>query len=248
MPASTIAEVISALDGVIYKARKDKSRLGYFPALYRKVTIAVQEGIRAGEFEDGPRMEKLDVTFANRYLDVLDARRSGAGPTGSWNVAFDAAQGWWPIVLQHLLLGMNAHINLDLGIAAAQTCPGDALPGLHNDFNRINGILSSLVDGVKAELTEIWPILGILDRLAGTADDRIIDFSMQVARDHAWRFAEKLAPLDPADQEAEIARVDAWIALFGRRIWKPNLIVRGAFMAIRLGERGSVPKIINLLM
>lgn len=51
MPASTIAEIITALDGVIDKARKDKSRLGYFPALYRKVTIAVQEGIRAGEFE-----------------------------------------------------------------------------------------------------------------------------------------------------------------------------------------------------
>lgn len=193
-------------------------------------------------------MEKLDVIFASRYLDALAARRSETGPSDSWKVAFDAAQARWPIVLQHLLLGMNAHINLDLGIAAAQTCPGEALPGLHNDFNRINGILSSLVVGVKAELTEIWPILGILDRMAGTADDRIIDFSMQVARDHAWRFAEKLAPLDAADQEAEIARVDALIALFGRRIWKPNFIVRGAFMVIRLGERGSVPRIIDILM
>ena len=37
-----------------------------------------------------------------------------------WKKAFDSSTHYWPIVLQHLLMGMNAHINLDLGIAAAE--------------------------------------------------------------------------------------------------------------------------------
>jgi hypothetical protein len=40
---------------------------------------------------------------------------------------------------------MNAHINLDLGIAAAQVAPGPALPALHTDFLCINAILASVV-------------------------------------------------------------------------------------------------------
>jgi len=36
--------------------------------------------------------------------------------------------------MQNLLLGMNAHINLDLGIAAVQTCGGADLIMLKDDF------------------------------------------------------------------------------------------------------------------
>jgi len=58
-------------------------------------------------------------------------------------------------VPQHLLLGMNAHINLDLGVAAARVCPADQLPNLKNDFDRINLILSDLIGAVQEELAEI---------------------------------------------------------------------------------------------
>ena len=126
-PAATIDEVIAQLDEVIDRARREGSRVGYFPALYRKVTVAVKEGIAAGRFEDGQRMERLDVVFANRYLEAMAAWRAGEPPTRSWQLSFEAAGRWWPIVLQHLLLGMNAHINLDLGVAAARTAPGAEL-------------------------------------------------------------------------------------------------------------------------
>jgi len=159
MLASTIDGVIERLDDVIAGARRQDSRSGYFPALYRKVTASVKEGIRAGRFADGERMERLDVVFANRYLDAVAAVRRGEPPTRSWQISFAAAQGWWPIVLQHLLLGMNAHINLDLGIAAARTAPGAELAGLESDFNSINDLLAELVNGVKEELSTVWPRL-----------------------------------------------------------------------------------------
>ena len=120
MLPTTIDGVLEELDRTIATARQDESRLGYFPALYRKVTASVQQGIVDGRFEDGERMERLDVIFANRYLDAIGKLRDGEAPSRSWAIAFAAAASRRPIVLQHLLLGMNAHINLDLGIAAAR--------------------------------------------------------------------------------------------------------------------------------
>ena len=138
MAAKTIDEIIVRLDDIIARARRDESRLGFFAVLYRNVTLQVREGIRNNLFEDGARMERLDVTFASRYLDAYEGFRQGQALSKCWRVSFEAAARWPPIILQHLLLGMNAHINFDLGIAAAETAPGDELPSLQHDFNQIN--------------------------------------------------------------------------------------------------------------
>src|SRR5262245_19008943 len=118
MTPQTIDDVLVELDQIIHQARETRDRLGYFAVLYRNVTIKVKEGIAAGLFEDGPRMEKLDVTFASRYLAALDSFRRGQPWSKCWLVCFRLAPGWRPIILQQLLAGMNAHINFDLGIAA----------------------------------------------------------------------------------------------------------------------------------
>ncbi len=50
---TTIDEVVARIDDIIDQSRADNSRIGYFAALYRKVTVGVRDGIAAGEFEDG---------------------------------------------------------------------------------------------------------------------------------------------------------------------------------------------------
>lgn len=247
MSANTIDQVIQQLNEIVDGTKRQKSRLGYFGALYRKVTLKVKAGINEGFFEDSARMERLDVIFANRYLEAFEQNQKNIPPTRSWRLAFETANCWWPIVLQHLLLGMNAHINLDLGIAAARTSPGEAVHGLKNDFNKINEILAALVDEVESELARIWPVLGLLDHTAGRTDEALINFNMQKARDHAWKVAEKLAPLEPAAQLPVINELDAEIALFGRVIRHPGFVVGAVNKIIRLGERGTIPQKIELL-
>ena len=148
---STIDDVIRRLTTIVDDAKTDGSRLGYFPALYRKVTAEVRDAIANGVFDDGPRMERLDA---------FDAYREGGALTRAWKFAFDVTGQWWPIVLQHPLLGINPHINLDLGVAAARVAPGTQLPALREDFNRINGLLASLVGEVQDELARIWTTRG----------------------------------------------------------------------------------------
>ena len=247
MPAETIDQVIRQLDDIIDWSINNDSRLGYFAALYRKVTIKVKSGINDGFFEDGERMERLDVIFANRYLEAFKQNQKNLKTTRSWQIAFEAANIWWPIVLQHLLLGMNAHINLDLGIAAARTSPGPAVHDLKADFNRINEILASLVKGVQEELAEVWPMLRLLDQIGGGTDEAVINFSIEKARDHAWRVAEALAPLPDTDQVNRIEVLDKGIAVVGHLIRHPGFILGTVNKIIRVGERGSIPKIIDML-
>jgi hypothetical protein len=169
----------------VKEAEGANSCLGLFPTLYRKVTIRVQEGIEGGRFQDGPRMARLDTVFANRYLEAYAAFRSGQPCSACWRVAFDAAARWRPTVLQHLRLGMAAHIQFDLGIAAATVAPGPSLAGLGSDFMAINAVLGELVGEVQEAL----------DLAGGDLDERLARFGMDATRDGAWRFAQELAAL-----------------------------------------------------
>jgi hypothetical protein len=214
MQAQTIDEVITRLEAIIEDAEARGDRIGYFAALYNRVTLAVRDGIRAGQFEDGPRMERLDVTFANRFLDALDAWRAGQLPSRSWLKVFEATFNSRPVVLQHLLSGMNAHIALDLGVAAAQTCPGAALPPLEADFGHINDVLASLTPTVETEIGEDSPEFALLTHIAPGMEQRVFGFGMGRARELAWHFACTLAPLPLEQQPALMARRDEEVALF----------------------------------
>ena len=245
---NTIAQVLSRLDDIVAWSRQSESAAGYFAALYRLVTAKVAAGIEEGFFEDGPRMERLDVVFANRYLDAFEGFTNRAPITKSWTVAFAQTERFAPIVLQHLLGGMNAHINLDLGIAAATISQGEDLSSLHGDFLKINEVLSSLLQRTKDSLTSIWPPLRVLDWLSGTAEDTFVNFSMSVARDGAWQFAQALSAL-PEDQHARaIAQRDAIIGgRIAELIYKPGPVLSAAALAVRLAERGSVARKIDAL-
>src|SRR5215475_13948552 len=105
-PAQSIDEVIARLTDIIDISRQESSRLGYFAALYRKVTASVKQGILGGRFEDGARMGRLDVNFANRYLEPHDLHRIGSAPPPSCQTAFVAAAHGRRRILQHLRSGI----------------------------------------------------------------------------------------------------------------------------------------------
>lgn len=240
MPINTIDDVIATLEAIILESEANNSTLGYFAALYLKVTRKVKAGILAGDFEDGPRMERLDVTFAKRYIDAYYAHQRGEATTQSWQEAFTLAEGYWPIVLQHLLSGMNAHINLDLGIASAEVMQDKNIQDLHGDFNRINTILAALVNEVQQELAAIWPRLHWILRKTKSVDKFLTDFSMETARDGAWRFALSLAAISPDQLPQAIHQRDSKIAEVACLISDPGWLISLAFKFIRLGERGSI--------
>jgi Family of unknown function (DUF5995) len=242
----TIEEVLEALDNVIARALEGGSRIGYFAAVYRKVTAKIAEGIATGFFDDSERMQRLDVVFADRYLSALAGYQTGGTATKSWELALEATTASRPIILQHLLVGINAHINLDLGIAAAATAPGQALPGLRRDFDRINEIIASLISRVEHDIAEVSPWIGLLDRIGGRHDEELVRFSIEVARTEAWRFAVELAPLAQHDWAGPIGAHDARVAHLARRLLKPGWLSAGLLL-IRARESNDVSRNIEAL-
>ena len=224
MPSQTIDEIIARLNGDIDEALRGASRIGYFAALYERVTTNVRRALVAGDvFQDNPRMERFDVIFAGRFLAAWDAYSEGREPTASWRVAFKWLEDPGLLVVQHLMLGMNAHINLDLGIAAATAAPTPAeLQSLKPDFMTINNLLGRLLGVVELELGQICPRFARAQRLTFFAphlEERLFGFGMGAARDLAWLFAEQLVAAGEGNWEHLIAKRDAETAIVGQTLY-----------------------------
>lgn len=247
MARESIGDVLAALDEVIDRARETADRRGLFAVLYRRVTAKVADALTAGFFDDAERMERLDVLFAQRYLQAERAYSRGREPTRSWRVAFDAGRRWRPILLQHLLLGVNAHINLDLGIAAARCVPRAELPGLRADYDRINLLLAAAMSELQVGIAAVSPWVGLLDRIGGRTDDEIIRFSIERARSCAWHFAERLAEIPEYQRGAPIAAQDRFVATLADRILDPGLPLAAGLLVIRARESDDVPAVLAKL-
>jgi len=192
-------------------------------------------------------MEKFVTSFAARYLDALAAWRAGGSCPASWRLAFETAGEWRPIVLQHLLLGMNAHINLDLGVTASELGDGGAIDAVRADFDAINDVLGELVDGCQGALGEVSPWLGLADRVGGHGDETLIRFSLVAARRQAWSVATRLAALSGAERERAIGSVDASTVRVGRAVVHPGLPASAALLLVRLRERAAPSDVMRLL-
>lgn len=246
-PAQTIDEVIQELEQLIAECIDTNDRIGYFAALYHKVTVRVKEGILNHEFDNGARMERLDVIFANRYLAAVQQYRNNEQPTGSWQAAFDASRKRSTLVLQQLLLGMNAHINLDLGIAAVEAANRNDLRSIRNDFNAINTILGALVFEVMTEINRVSPLLSLFGFHA-TNESILIQFSITNARDGAWIFAEDLSDKigKPAWEWTQcVNKRDASIQKLGLSLLKPKGLIRITMWIIHLFEWKNPARVIK---
>jgi hypothetical protein len=246
MPADTIDDILAQLENIIADSIQTNGRIGYFTALYYKVTAAVKEGIAKGQFENGPRMEQFDVLFAGRYLSALNAWKNKQPVTASWQVAFGAAENSSLLVLQHLLLGMSAHINLDLGIAAVEVSGGH-LDSVHNDFDDINTIISSLTYQVLNDIDRVSPLLSLLGLHATNQTSILIQFSIDNARDGAWCFAEQLVTKKGADYDACIAQRDQTIKNLAGGLVNTKGFMRFTIWIIHLFEWKKPSRIIKTM-
>ena len=247
MPVSTIDELLSELEVIIAESAKKGERAGYFATLYHKVTSKVKEGIDRNDFENGPRMEKLDVLFANRYLSALHQWRNKLPLSASWKIAFEASEKSSILLIQHLLLGINAHINLDLGVAAVETIQAGQIQDIHKDFDAINAILGALTYEVIHDINRISPLLSLIGKHSGNTESLLIQFSIGNARDGAWVFAEDLSQKAGTDYTACIAQRDKDIATLANSLITLKGFIRFTIWIIHLFELKNVKKVIQIL-
>lgn len=247
MRAADVDEVLVLLGEIVTDTKARGDALGFFAALYRQVTLEVKHGIGDNFFDDGPRMNRFVALFANRYLDAYGAYTGGREPTRAWWVAFEGVRSGRLLILQNLLLGINAHINLDLGVVTGETFEGEALDDFHADFDRVNGILGSLIPRVEDAIQRFSPLMGVLEMVGGADALEALDFSVDRARDDAWLNATLLSRQPSFLGPITTSALDKKAAFLGRLVSQPIGPVAAAVTLIRSSESADVPAIITAL-
>jgi Family of unknown function (DUF5995) len=172
---------------------------------YRRTTLAVGTAVADAKFEDPEWVQAWDVTFAELYLDALDADLEGrtTDVPRPWRLTFDAPADL--PALRRVLLGINAHINYDLPQALLAVISVDdfADPVLvarrQRDHERIDAVLASRVSDEDDVLASEGRTL--LDRVLAPLNRRSSQRFLQESRQKVWHNTWQLheARLDGKD-------------------------------------------------
>jgi hypothetical protein len=210
-------------------SRRDAS--GYFPAMYARVTAEIARTVDRAGFADGRSMEAFADDFARRYTDA--SARTIERPA-CWQACWDVAGDGKLLIVQHLLLGVNAHVNYDLPqavVRAARAAGG--LDLVRADFDAVNAVLAATSVDVIRDLDRVsrW-----VSELASIGGGRLFNFSLRVARDQAWAAAERMYPLDDDGTREYLAELDRLVSVLAYLIVHPGLPARLAIRVARLLE------------
>jgi hypothetical protein len=210
-------------------ALEARDAAGFFPALYVRVTEDIAAGIRYNRFENGERMERLIEAFAGHYIGA----RTGQIPVPRcWQATWDVAGNADLLIVQHLLLGTNAHVNHDLAQAVVEVAPDfGGLKPLRGDFDTINDVLAASFGAVIRDLDHVsrWA-----SEVAALGGGRLFNFSLQVARSQAWDTAERLCVLDEAGRQQHMRELDRLVSVLAYLITQP---VFPLSVGVRLARR-----------
>jgi Family of unknown function (DUF5995) len=234
--AESVEDVQRLLERCVEVARDENSADAYFPLIYSWETRDIAAAANAGLFDAPEELRRMIVAFANRYFEARAQFRANKPTPRSWALAFRAARSSSALVVQHLLLAMNAHVNLDLGAAAAAT----NLPWA--DFFRVDVILGRGVSRIQARLNRTTPVLHALDFLGGEFDEMFTIYSLKAARRQAFELAQQLRTAPEAGQAVVLVEADDRALHFGKRLLDPTLCDRVLLAALRLTEKNLSPR------
>lgn len=230
----TIGDVVRNIDQVIDWSIEAESHLGYFAVLYKRTTLAIRDAVNEGVFDDGPRMEQLDLAFARRYFSALNGyfhRDDYRGLTLPWEVPFVGDQNRQAIILQHMMAGLNAHITFDLGLAVLAVA-GNSLDSMEADFNRVNALLCSQIPGTLDVVQQLSPELRWA-RLLIPDEVGILKRMLMKLRKSAWLFAINMA-MHPDSAMQKQVHQSAWTAALGAWYLQPTLRLTPIPLLVRI--------------
>lgn len=220
-PYQTIDDVVASLAGVERLLLERRDRRAVFASAYLAITLAVRDGADRGAFGDNDWVRRYDVAFANLYrAALLDFERGRFERVPrSWRFSFETSLSGDSLVLQDLLLGINAHINHDLALALVEVSV-DPRDRRHADHTKVNEILGAATDALQDRIARAYaPALRVLDQVAGRLDEELAGFSVGHAREASWVSALSLANAQgEAERAAVRRRLDADASVLARLV------------------------------
>lgn len=188
---------------------------GHFPAMYARFTMRLDEAASTGRFGDAELMRR----FARRFADYYLAPHRGDRPLpGSWAASQAVAGDGRLLVVQHLLLGINAHVNHDLPQVVVDVAEDRPLEELRPGYVAVNDVLASSMPEIVRDVGRVaeWMALAV-----ARGGGWLFNFSLRVARDVAWVNAVGLHGSPPPERARRIAELDQLVCVLAYLVTKP---------------------------
>lgn len=176
-----------------------------FLSCYSMMTRNMLTAIERGEFDDAEWVSTLLHRFADYYFDALDAYdQQPEGSPAVWQFTFESALRPGTHVLQHLILGVNAHICFDLVFALVdvlrpewEQLSDEGRQMRYRDHCRVNDVIYRTIDAVQDQVVERFsPAMNAVDHVFGTLDEWLLGRLITNWREQVWAFAAQLMQCD----------------------------------------------------
>lgn len=209
---------------------RQDDRRAIFLECYCMMTGNMLRAITNGQFHDGDWARRLLHRFADYYFLALEDYDCGDDCCAEvWRFTHDCACSRPLHVLQHLLLGINAHINYDLVLALVDTLEPEwpilDKPGRHRryqDHCHVNRVIAATVDQVQDEIIERYdPRLDWIDRLLGRLDERLLSGLISRWRQQVWDTSLKFLKAPAGQREALRLKLASEVMQRAQRIVNP---------------------------
>lgn len=189
------SNVVARMQQIISPWEAAGDRRAIFLSCYALMTGNMLAAVESGAFEDNRWVNALLHRFANYYFDALEAyERSAEGAPKVWRLTFQAARQPRTHVMQHLLLGINAHINYDMVFALndllapewAHLSP-EQRTARYRDHCQVNEIIYQTIDSVQDQVVERYQAsMDLVDKLLGPVDEWLTIRLITAWRDQVW--------------------------------------------------------------
>lgn len=208
-----------------------KDARAVFLHCYRLMTANMLVAIEQQRFHDNEWVSHLLHRFAEYYFEALTCYDCGDPAPEIWKYTHQRAREGRLHTLQHLLLGVNAHINYDLVLTLHEILAPEwpqlaasAKKERYEDHCLVNTIIAESIDQVQDEVIEKYsPGMDWVDKLMGRLDEQLIAALIRRWRNQVWERALGFCSCASAQNkkklhqelESEVMETAKWIERVG---------------------------------
>lgn len=204
--------VLQRMSSLVTEWEQAHDRRSIFLGCYQLMTANMLGAIEQARFHDDEWVSNLLHRFAKYYFDALELYNLHSDETPQvWRLAHNATRQEKVMTLQHLMLGVNAHINYDLVFTLH-----DMLAPEWNDLSTeqrqqrlsdhtlVNKIIGETIDTVQDQVIDQHsPWFSLVDKLLGPTDEWLTSRLIAHWRKEVWTNAIEYVELH--DRQARLA-------------------------------------------
>jgi Family of unknown function (DUF5995) len=238
MTAYSPDQQLARMTAQIAHWQQERDRRAIFLSCYALMTENMARGVSAGRFHDSAWVGELIYNFADYYFAALAAYEQGDAPMPQvWRHAHDLARTPTTMVIQSLLMGVNAHINCDLVLVLDDMLrpvwadlDEPTRQQRYSDYCLVNDVIGETIDTVQDQVIEPHArAMDLVDRVLGPLDEWCTARLIRNWRADVWRRAQAIIAAEDAARRAELRHEADAIAL--RRI---SLLASGGAIGARV--------------